>query len=338
MYARHLFFITKSIIIRMVMNMYAMKLLPCFKDYLWGGDRLCKEFGYNSGLDKTAEAWVLSCHKDGENKILNGEYKDLLLSDVLKLHPEYVGGGYEAKDGFPILIKLIDAKDNLSLQVHPHEEYARRVEGEHGKTEAWYILDCEDGAELIAGFKKKYSREEVEAAVYDGEILSLANKTSVKKGDLYFIPAGTLHAIGKGILIFEIQQNSNSTYRVYDYGRLLNGQPRELHKDKALDVLKREKYSFADNVRQSGENGDGIRNYLIRCDIFSLSRLDVKGEVSLVCGEKSFNSVVCIAGEGELLSGKEKMTVKKGDSIFIPAGFGNYSLRGNISVLLSECT
>ena len=207
-----------------------LKLQPVFKDYIWGGTRLRDEYGFESPLEKLAEGWMLSCHKDGENTVLNGEYKGKTLSELIKDNPEFLGENGKKFEYFPILIKLIDAKNDLSVQVHPDNEYALRVEKEYGKTECWYILDCDEGAELIYGFNKKISSEEFKKKIADNTFLDTVNKVKVKKGDLFFIEAGTLHAIGKGILLAEIQQNSNTTYRVYDYGRLgADGKPRELH-------------------------------------------------------------------------------------------------------------
>ena len=191
--------------------MYILKLNPVFKDYLWGGTKLRDEYGFKSNLDKLAEGWMLSCHKDGENTILNGEYQGKTLTDVVKENQNFLGENGKKFEYFPILIKLIDAKNDLSVQVHPDNEYAMRVENEYGKTECWYILDCDDDAELIYGFNREISSEEFKERISNNTFLETVNKVKVKKGDLFFIEAGTLHAIGKGILLAEIQQNSNTT-------------------------------------------------------------------------------------------------------------------------------
>ena len=208
---------------------YPLLLKPVVKDYLWGGTRLKTEFGFETDKEISAEGWMLSCHKDGTNTVKNGAYAGKPLDEVLRLW------GYEEK--FPILIKLIDAKDRLSVQVHPDNKYALENEGEYGKTEMWYVVDCEEGAQLIYGFNKKISRSEFEERIKNNTLDEVMNYVPVKKGDVFFIKAGTLHAIGKGILIAEIQQNSNTTYRVSDYGRLgADGKPRELHVKNAVDV------------------------------------------------------------------------------------------------------
>ena len=177
-----------------------LKLKPALKDYLWGGTKLKTDFGFQSDKDIVAEGWMLSCHKDGESIVENGEYKGKTLSEVIELcGKDVLGKDCEKFDFFPILIKLIDAKKDLSVQVHPDNEYAMRVEGEYGKTECWYILDCDEGAELIYGFNREISSEEFKKRIENNTFLEVVNKVKVHKGDMFFIEAGTLHAIGSGI-------------------------------------------------------------------------------------------------------------------------------------------
>ncbi len=313
--------------------MYPMKLTAPVKDYLWGGTKLSKEWGFVSFDDRQAEAWVLSCHKDGESLIENGEFSGKSLAEVLSLHPEYIGTNDKKGEGLPVLIKLIDAADDLSIQVHPDEEYAMKNEGDHGKTEAWYILDCDENAEIIYGFKEDISREEFEKAVNENTLSDCVNRVKVKRGDVFFIKAGTLHAICKGIMIFEVQQNSNVTYRVYDYGRLQNGKPRQLHVEKALDVTCRK----AAGVPQSEKKEipcDSYKNtQLVSCDIFTLNQLDIESEAEIEADEISFVSLVCIDGNGVLMSGDEAVTLYKGDSLFLPAGAGKFKILGKVCVL-----
>ena len=192
------------------------------------------EYGKKCDFDKVAESWELSCHKDGNSVIDSGEYKGLTLSEyVEKAGKAVLGTDCEKFENFPILIKLIDAKDNLSVQVHPDNEYALRVEGEYGKTEMWYVVDCDPGASLLYGFTHEISKEEFRQRIENNTLLEVTNRVEVHPGDVFFIESRTLHAIGKGILIAEIQQNSNTTYRVYDYGRVgADGKPRQLHIEK----------------------------------------------------------------------------------------------------------
>lgn len=299
--------------------MKTIKLTPACKDYLWGGEKLRTDFGVQSEMNPLAEAWMLSCHKDGPSVVATGPLAG-------KTFPEYIeieGPGCLGKNGaqfaeFPILVKFIDAKSDLSIQVHPSDEYALAHEGQFGKTEMWYILDCEPGASLYYGFDHPISREEMEQRLGDNTLTEVLNAVPVHKGDLFFIPAGTLHAIRKGIVLAEIQQNSNVTYRVYDYGRLgADGKPRPLHIQQALDVTERTP------PRLDLDFG----GHLAQCRYFTVDRAE--GEYKGVCDEMSFTSILVCEGEGQLQEGGETLPIRKGDSLFIPAGAGAYALQGD---------
>ncbi|MBR5012001.1 MAG: class I mannose-6-phosphate isomerase, partial [Clostridia bacterium] len=199
---------------------YPLLLTPAFKDYIWGGYNLKQNYYPTSPFDKTAEAWVLSAHKDGESAVTNGELVGKTLAEAIECFDKPLGVNSERFPFFPILIKMIDAEDNLSVQVHPDDKYALENEGGFGKTEMWYVVDHKPDACLYYGFKQDISREEFERRISDNTLTDVLNAVKVKKGDCFFIPAGTIHAIGKGMLIAEIQQSSNTTYRVYDYGRV----------------------------------------------------------------------------------------------------------------------
>lgn len=316
--------------------MSIIKLKPAFKDYIWGGTRLRDDFGKECDYDKVAESWELSCHKDGASVVENGEYAGLTLAEYIeKAGRSVLGTDCEKFDNFPILIKLIDAKDNLSVQVHPDNEYARRVEGEYGKTEMWYVVDCDLGATLLYGFKHEISKEEFAARIADNTLLEVTNAVPVKKGDVFFIEAGTLHAIGKGILIAEIQQNSNTTYRIYDYGRVGNdGKPRELHVEKAKDVTN---LCPAKQYPETPvEEKDGYKIKLLSsCEYFTTYRVDVETKAVLEADEKSFNSVLMLEGKAEIIA-DDIVKAKKGDSIFIPAGTGKYAVEGKCRFVLTK--
>lgn len=313
-----------------------LKLKPVFKDYIWGGERLRSDFGFESNLDKLAEGWMLSCHKDGKNIIEGGEYNGIPLDELIAQFGKEAIVGTRSLDFpyFPVLIKLIDAKDNLSIQVHPDNEYAQRVEGEFGKTEIWYVLDAADDAELIYGFKNKISSDEFVKAIKENTLIDVLNRVKVKKGDLFFIEAGTVHAIGKGTLVAEIQQNSNTTYRVYDYGRVgADGKPRELHIDKAIDVSKTEPPKY--DIKPAGtpvDNGNYIETLLTKCDLFTVNHYDIKNELSLSTDEKSFNHILVINGNGRI----NNTEFKKGDSFFVPANYGNYTISGESEIIITE--
>lgn len=319
--------------------MKAIKLNPAFKDYLWGGTKLRDEYGKKCDLDKVAESWELSCHKDGCSVVADGEYAGLTLPQYIeKAGKAVLGTDCEKFEYFPILIKLIDAKQNLSVQVHPDNDYAMRVEGEYGKTEMWYVVDCEPGTGLLYGFKHEISKEEFRRRIEDNTLLEVTNRVEVHPGDVFFIEAGTLHAIGEGILIAEIQQNSNTTYRVYDYGRVgADGKPRQLHIEKAIDVTR-----LAPATRPCGRpqakpeafDGGSVLP-LASCDYFTVKEMEVTSHAALMADEKSFHSLLLLDGSLTLSMGGEKLEMEKGASVFVPAGSGAYTLTGKGRLILT---
>lgn len=316
--------------------MEILKLNPVFKDYIWGGTRLRDEFNMKTDTDPVAEGWMLACHKDGMNTVDGGKHAGKTLEDVINKNGgrKMLGESSEKFPYFPVLIKIIDAKDNLSIQVHPNNDYAQRVENEYGKTEVWYVLDAEEGAQLIYGFKNKISKEDFRKAIESGTLPEVLNSVDVKKGDLFFIEAGTVHAIGKGTLIAEIQQNSNSTYRVYDYGRVgKDGKPRELHIDKAVDVTVTEppKYGTKPFGKAEKING-GEKQLLTECDLFTVYRYECTSKITLNAGADSFNHLLITSGRGKI-NGR---VMSKGDSFFVPASFGSYCIEGNAEIILTK--
>lgn len=316
--------------------MYPLLLKPAVTDYLWGGTRLKTEYHLESDKDIAAEGWMLSCHEKGPAIVVNGEYCGKTLPEVLSLWGKNtLGKKAENYTDFPILIKLIDAKQKLSVQVHPNDEYALKNEGEFGKTEMWYVVDCDDGAELIYGFTKDISKEEFARRITDNSLTDVCNFVKVQKGDVFFIPAGTLHAIGEGMLIAEVQQNSNSTYRVSDYGRLgADGKPRELHIDKALDVTKCEKPTLPyGNVGEVVKTHYGTIRNIAKCELFTTDIVNLEGETSIKNTE-SFVSLVCLDGNFDLCWEKEKILLTKGGSVFIPANMA-VNIIGNAEILYS---
>lgn len=301
--------------------MYPLLLKPSIKDYLWGGTKLKIDFGFKTEKNIAAEAWMLSCHKDGMNIVLNGEYKGKTLNEVLEIWGKSaLGKNVEKFSYFPILIKLIDAKQKLSVQVHPDDCYAIEYEGEYGKTEMWYIVDCEPGAQLAYGFKKDIDKAEFELRIKENTLDEVINYVSVNKGDVFFIAAGTLHAIGEGILIAEVQQNSNTTYRVSDYGRLgADGKPRELHIEKALDVTLTHPPTLPyGNVGTIIKYAYGTERELADSEFFKVTKIDLCGTKRIVNVE-SLTSILVLDGEVNIKYGGDDILAKKGDSILIPA-------------------
>lgn len=311
-------------------------LRPTLKETLWGGRRLIDEFGFKTDGDNAAEAWLLSCHKDGPSYAIGGEYDGLTLAEIIKKEGRSVLGTHNSEiNGFPVLIKIIDARDKLSVQVHPGDEYARRVENENGKTEAWFVLGAQDGAELIYGVNKDMTREEFAASIENGTLLENVNRVKVKPGDVVFIPSGMLHAIGAGILLAEVQQSSNTTYRVFDYERRdKNGNKRELHVKKATDVVTLTKTTADFSAEGEEEQLDGAtKKSLTHCRYFSMTQLKTDGEFTDEADETSFVSLLVLDGEGKISASGKEYEIKKGSSVFIPAGYGKYTLTGKFTAL-----
>ena len=305
------------------------KLTPAFKDYLWGGTKLREVYGKPCDFDKVAESWELSTHPAGESRVDGGAYNGLTLSQYFQQIPQALGKNAAAFESFPVLIKLIDAKDPLSIQVHPSDEYALRVEGEYGKTEMWVIVDCEPGAFLYFGVNRPVSKEEFRQRIEDNTVLEVLNKVEVHPGDVFFIQAGTIHAIGAGILICEIQQNSNCTYRVYDYDRRgADGRPRELHIEKALDVCRLEPSDTASRLGEVKALAGGTVQQLGACKYFSTEKLIVEEALTLEVGEDSFVSLLATDGSGWVEGPENKLAFRAGDSLLVPAGAGRVRVTG----------
>ena len=311
--------------------MAILKLKPACKDYLWGGHRLAEEYGVEYEGKVLAEAWALSCHPDGPSVIANGAYEGKSLREYVEAEGKGVLGEHCARfEDFPILTKFIDAKDNLSIQVHPSDEYALREEGQYGKTEMWYILEAEEGAFLYYGFRQEISKEEFSQRIKDNKLLEMLHAVPVCKGDSFFIEPGTLHAVGKGILLAEIQQNSNVTYRVYDYGRVgADGKQRELHIEKALAVTNRKP------VERKGSSYPHVAD----CEYFTVDKLNLDGKnlqsAKGIVGKESFLSILILGGEGTIRNAGEQLSYRKGDSLFLPADSGEWQIEGSCDALLT---
>lgn len=304
------------------------ELKPVTKHIIWGGERLSRDYGMGENGEKIAEAWELTCRGDGDNEIISGKYTGRLLSEFVRENPQALGTKQKG-DRFPLLIKLIDAEADLSIQVHPDDEYALSHTDDMGKTEMWYIVDAKPGAKLIYGLKRKYTRDELKTAIAAGTLESLMNYVEVKSGETYFIPSGLVHAIGAGILIAEIQQNSNITYRVYDYNRRQpDGSLRQLHIEPALDVIER----FDPEAVKVEKTGDVIAS----CKYFEVRAIALDGEKTVCAVEESFLHLMITDGECEIICAGEKISTKKGGSVFVAAASGNVTLKGNATVIVSS--
>ncbi len=312
--------------------MSILKLKPACKDYIWGGRRLADEYGIVSEKEILAEAWVLSCHPDGPSVIVNGPNQGKTLAEYIQAGGRQVLGTHCRRfRDFPILVKFIDAKQNLSVQVHPGNRYALAEEHQYGKTEMWYVMDAGPSAYLYYGFKREVSKEEFARRIQEDTLLEVLNAVPVQKGDVLFIESGTIHAIGADILIAEIQQNSNVTYRVYDYGRVgKDGKKRDLHIEKALAVTNRVP------ILRSGRSYPHVAD----CDYFTVDKLNLDGSVMRkvegVVGAESFVSILIMNGSGNILCGGESVPYQKGDSFFLPAGSGVYTVEGSCDALITS--
>ena len=315
------------------MKKYPLKLNYISKSAIWGGDTLSNQWGKAVVGDNVAETWELTVRKNEMSKITNGEAAGMTLAEYIGLLGEsVVSGGYESGDLFPLLVKFIDAGDKLSVQVHPDDAYAQSA-GELGKTEAWYIVDAKEGAEIIYGLADGVDKEAFKDAVYNGGLDKVLKRVPVKSGECYFIPSGMLHAIGEGILIAEIQQNSDLTYRVYDYDRIgADGQKRPLHREKAIDVVRPYTEEQVEQTRFSEGREEGM---LVNCEYFSIRRVDVSGDTELFVGDE-FTSVLCIQGNGRIEFDGEAYEIGRGDSYFLPAGMGKADLFGSMTLLCSK--
>ena len=311
---------------------------PVFKDYLWGGTRLRDVYGKKCDYDIIAESWELSAHEDGQCRVASGKHKGMLFREYLDLIGEdALGWKCQAFEKFPLLIKLIDAKNQLSVQVHPDDNYALPHENEYGKNEMWYVMDCEPGASIYYGLNRTVTADELKRRALDNTITEVLNEVKVKKGDTFFVEAGTIHAIGKGILICEIQQNSNCTYRLYDYGRRDKfGNLRPLHLEQAAAVTNLHR------MDRSGGAGETVKmegysvQELCECKYFTSIRYDVEQSVQIAVDDTSFAAVVILEGSGVLRAGGEEMAFVPADCFFVHAGRKLVTVQGRCSFILTR--
>lgn len=337
-----------------------MRLEPAFKDNLWGGTKLRTVFGKKCDYDVIGESWELSAHPDGQSVIASGIFTGMYFGEFIeKYGHDVVGWKSSSLDRFPVLIKFIDAKKDLSIQIHPDDDYALEIENEFGKNEMWYVVDCEPGAFLYCGLKKDSSKEEIRERIENNTITDILNKIEVHKGDCVMVKAGTIHAIGAGILICEIQQNSNCTYRMYDYDRKDKfGNKRELHIDKAIDVVDVKKYKpFVSDNKDVPEGAEVLVSckyfecykYVLGSDAaeadhasdiedncYNTENVRNTGKVNISVDAMSFRSVIVIDGSGKIAVGNNTMDYNAGDSFFVTAGEKVINLEGTGTVIVTK--
>ncbi|GGE49646.1 mannose-6-phosphate isomerase [Pullulanibacillus camelliae] len=308
-------------------------LEPELKERIWGGERLATEFGYTIPSKTTGECWGISAHPNGPSIVKNGVLAGKSLIDVWDQHRELFGN--EPSEQFPLLTKILDAKTDLSVQVHPDDQYAREVEHvPYGKTECWYVIDCEDGAEIVYGHNAK-SPEEFRSLVDSGQWDKLLRRVKVKPGDFFYVPSGTIHAIGGGILILESQQSSDITYRVYDYDRTdAEGNKRELHIEPSIQVAQYPHQSpeLTYKIEQASE---GKVTELVKADYFTVERWEVRGWLERK-QEQPFLLVSVINGEGVITTDGKDNALRKGDHFIIPATVETITLSGQCDCIVSH--
>lgn len=303
------------------MQLYPLKFKPRFYSKIWGGQKIQTYTNHNSSIDDhIGESWDISQIKDNESVVSNGTLKDKTLSEVIQMNPVDVLGKIVSKNygnEFPLLVKLIDANSNLSIQVHPDDKMAKEYHESFGKTEMWYVLDADEDAFLISGFTHRISPEEYLESVEKNTIENTLKKFEVKSGDIFYIPAGCVHAIGKGCVILEVQQSSDITYRIYDYNRKdKNGDTRELHSELASKAIK------FDNWKSSKINTTSKNNCVtkvIEGEYFENSILEMNEPVSIINNGNSFQIISCTFGDVHLIYNNEEISLQKGESILLPA-------------------
>lgn len=310
-------------------------LEPVFQERIWGGQKLKTQFNYDIPFEQTGEAWVISAHPNGPSVIKNGSLAGKTLLDAWENYGELFNKSKENENAYPLLVKILDAADDLSVQVHPDDQFAREVEKvPYGKTECWYVLSAEEGAELILGHHAE-TQEELDEMINNGEWDQLLRRVPVKAGDFVYVPSGTVHAIGKGIVILEIQQSSDITYRVYDYERTdAAGNKRELHLDRAKQVTTIPHQDIALDQTQQSKDGLKIKK-LVEETYFSVYHWTLNGEVSLT-RDKDFLQVNVISGEAKIRIDGNNFEVEKGSHFIIPATVEEFNISGNAEIVVSH--
>ena len=307
-----------------------MFLQPVFKEMIWGGSRLATEFGYDIPGDDTGECWGISAHPNGDCTVRSGEYSGMKLSQVWSEHPELFGRE-KAEGVFPLLTKIIDAKADLSIQVHPSDDYAKVHEnGSLGKTECWYILDCPEGATLVVGHNAA-DKEECAKMIHEGRWSEFIREVPVHKGDFVSIVPGTVHAIKAGVMLLETQQNSDITYRVYDYDRLSGGKPRELHVKQSMDVITVPAKPVSDSVFNVSAVKANELSKLISCKYYDVYKLDVEGKATIDISDNPFTIMSVVSGEGSI----DGHVLTKGDHFILPCGYDTAEFEGCMEIIAS---
>lgn len=308
--------------------MYPIKFENLYYQNIWGG-RDFEAFRNNLPDGVVGESWDISCHKSGMGIVENGELKGKTFEEIIKEYGHDLVGSKISTEKFPLLVKLINAREKLSVQVHPNDEYAARVENQYGKTEAWYVVKAEEGAKLIVG-TKDCTKEEFEKAIKENKTMDLLNIITVKEGDSFLINSGLVHAICEGVIIAEIQQNSDVTYRVYDYGR-----PREIHVEKALDVIDFNLQSINIGLNEEVKKDGYTEKFLCENEYFGITKIMVSENFKESSNKDRFFILTNVKGNGIVKYSGGEVDFNYGDSILIPATLGEYEVLGQVELLKS---
>lgn len=309
--------------------MYPIKFENLYYDKIWGGRDL-ESFRDNLPKGNVGESWDIACHKNGMGIVANGELKGKTFKEIIDIYGEKLLGEDLKNKEFPLLVKLINSKDKLSVQVHPNDEYARRVENSLGKTEAWYVVDAKPGASLIVG-TKNCDKETFKKAIKNNTTEKYLNKINVKKGDCFLIKSGMVHAICEGVIIAEIQQSSDITYRIYDYGR-----PREIHVEKSLDVIDFNLSTINEGIKVLEKFNGYERGVLCSNEYFTIEKYIIDKKIEESSDLNKFFIFTCVDGNGQIkCKNGSQVTINKGDSILIPASLGEYLIEGKLTLLKS---
>lgn len=312
---------------------YPLIFTPILQDRIWGGTKLRDDLGKDIPTPTTGESWELSAVPGNVSVVKNGAYAGKSLADLLEQYPdEVLGTAVHARFGkqFPLLFKFLDAREDLSIQVHPNDALAKERHNSFGKTEMWYVMQADEGSRIIVGFNHKSSPEEYLEKLESKQLIDILNQVPAKKGDVYFLETGTIHAIGGGIVIAEIQQTSDITYRIYDWDRVdANGNGRELHVELALDAMN---YDLTDTEKTYAKE-ENKSNNMVDCPYFTTNYVPLNGSAEVTRTGETFTVYICTEGEYSLTVAGETYTFKKGDTVLVPAAVTAYTLAGNATLL-----
>lgn len=315
------------------MELYPLKFFPVYKKKVWGGNRLKTNLNKKNAGKNIGESWEISSYNNSISIVSNGRFKNTKLTTLIERYPkEIMGSNFNSNDKFPLLLKIIDANKKLSVQVHPDEKTAENIKNSDSKYEMWYILDAKKDAKLYLGLKNIRDKKHLQEVINTGKLKEYLNEVNVKKGDFFYIPGGTVHAIGEGLMLVEIQQNSDTTYRLYDWDRLgRNGKPRDLHLQNGIKAANLSWQDLNQKVKYMKKTKDYIQEILNISKYFVTEKINVKTSFDIKID--NFILLTCIKNKGEIIYNNKSTTLEKGESVMLPAGLREVKIKGNIELL-----